>query len=86
MARASAEFNDLSPAAKELLDGAADYAIRSGLPLKVLVKMFEDAVIQHALRDTQDQATGQHARNVSAAARRLGIHRNTLIKKLVGGR
>ena len=48
--------------------------VEKGIPLELAMREFERAYLVHVLE--------AHAGNQSAAARSLGIHRNTLSKKL----
>ena len=48
--------------------------VRGGVPLEMALREFERVYIEEVL--------ASHAGNQSAAARELGIHRNTLSRKL----
>jgi DNA-binding NtrC family response regulator len=67
---------------KESFDALVDYLMKAGLFLEQAVEILEKSMIERALLDT--------ACNQSEAAKRLGIHRNTLQRKMVafeiGGR
>jgi DNA-binding NtrC family response regulator len=60
---------------KESFDALVDYLMKSGLFLEQAVEILEKSMIERALLDT--------ASNQSEAAKRLGIHRNTLQRKMV---
>lgn len=60
---------------KESFDALVDYLMTSGLFLEQAVEILEKSMIERAL-----QATGA---NQSEASKMLGIHRNTLQRKMV---
>ncbi len=60
---------------KESFDALVEYLMKSGLFLEQAVEILEKSMIERAL-----QATGA---NQSEAAKMLGIHRNTLQRKMV---
>jgi DNA-binding NtrC family response regulator len=60
---------------KESFDALVDYLMKSGLFLEQAVEILEKGMIERAL-----QATGT---NQSEASKILGIHRNTLQRKMV---
>jgi DNA-binding NtrC family response regulator len=60
---------------KESFDAFVDYLMKSGLFLEQAVEILEKSMIERAL-----QATGT---NQSEASKMLGIHRNTLQRKMV---
>ena len=60
---------------KESFDALVDYLMESGLFLEQAVEILEKSMIERAL-----QATGA---NQSEASKMLGIHRNTLQRKMV---
>lgn len=59
---------------RKLLHDLVDEMVVKGIPLDMAKREFERAYLQAVL--------AEHAGNQSAAARQLGIHRNTLSKKL----
>jgi DNA-binding NtrC family response regulator len=60
---------------KESFDALVDYLMTNGLFLGQAVEILEKKMVERALLDT--------AANQSEAAKRLGIHRNTLLRKMV---
>ena len=60
---------------KESFDALVDYLMKSGLFLEQAVEILEKSMIERAL-----QSTGA---NQSEASKMLGIHRNTLQRKMV---
>jgi DNA-binding NtrC family response regulator len=60
---------------KERFDALLDHLVSTGFFLEQAVEILEKGMIERALRAT-------HA-NQSAAAKLLGIHRNTLQRKMV---
>lgn len=60
---------------KESFDVLVDYLMKSGLFLEQAVEILEKSMIERAL-----QSTGA---NQSEASKMLGIHRNTLQRKMV---
>ena len=60
---------------KESFDALVDYLMENGLFLEQAVEILEKSMIERAM-----QSTGA---NQSEAAKRLGIHRNTLQRKMV---
>lgn len=60
---------------KESFDALVDYLMKSGLFLEQAVEILEKNMIERAL-----QSTGA---NQSEASKMLGIHRNTLQRKMV---
>jgi DNA-binding NtrC family response regulator len=60
---------------KESFDTFVDYLMTSGLFLEQAVEILEKRMVERALLDT--------GANQSEAAKRLGIHRNTLLRKMV---
>ena len=67
---------------KESFDALVDYLMKSGLFLEQAVEILEKSMIERALQET--------GANQSEASKMLGIHRNTLLRKMVayeiGGR
>jgi DNA-binding NtrC family response regulator len=61
---------------KESFDSLVDYLMESGFFLEQAVEILEKSMIERSLA-----ATGA---NQSEAAKMLGIHRNTLQRKMVG--
>lgn len=59
---------------RELLHDLVVEMVVKGIPLDMAKREFERSYLQAVL--------AEHAGNQSAAARQLGIHRNTLSKKL----
>ena len=59
----------------EGLDGLIDRLVTAGFFLEEAVEMIERGMIERQLR--------QHAGNQSAASKALGIHRNTLLRKML---
>jgi DNA-binding NtrC family response regulator len=59
----------------EGLDGLIDRLVTAGFFLEEAVEMIEKGMIDRQLK--------QHAGNQSAAAKALGIHRNTLLRKML---
>ncbi len=62
---------------REKLRGFVADLVRGGVPLEMARREFERIYIEEVL--------ASHAGNQSAAARELGIHRNTLSRKLEPG-
>ena len=60
---------------KERFDGLVEHLLGSGFFLEEAVELLEKTLIQRALERTQG--------NQSAASKLLGIHRNTLQRKIV---
>jgi len=60
---------------KERFDGLVEHLLGSGFFLEEAVELLEKTLIQRALERTQG--------NQSAASKMLGIHRNTLQRKIV---
>jgi DNA-binding NtrC family response regulator len=60
---------------KESFDALVDYLMKSGLFLEQAVEILEKNMIERALRQT--------GANQSEASKMLGIHRNTLQRKMV---
>ena len=60
---------------KESFDTFVDYLMTTGLFLEQAVEILEKRMVERALSDT--------GANQSEAAKRLGIHRNTLLRKMV---
>jgi DNA-binding NtrC family response regulator len=60
---------------KESFDALVDYLMKSGLFLEQAVEILEKSMIERALQET--------GANQSEASRMLGIHRNTLQRKMV---
>ena len=60
---------------KESFDALVDYLMTTGLFLEQAVEILEKRMVERALLDT--------GANQSEAAKRLGIHRNTLQRKMV---
>jgi DNA-binding NtrC family response regulator len=61
---------------KESFDALVDYLMSAGLFLEQAVEVLEKSMIERALLST--------GANQSEAAKLLGIHRNTLQRKMVG--
>jgi DNA-binding NtrC family response regulator len=61
---------------KESLEGLAQRLLGGGVTLEGAVEILERSMIDGALKS--------HKNNQSKAAKRLGIHRNTLMRKMVG--
>jgi DNA-binding NtrC family response regulator len=59
----------------EGLDGLIDRLVTAGFFLEEAVEILEKGMIERQLR--------QHAGNQSAASKALGIHRNTLLRKML---
>jgi DNA-binding protein Fis len=59
---------------REQLRNLVAEMVRRGIPLEMAKREFERAYLEEVL--------SSHQRNQSAAARHLGIHRNTFSKKL----
>jgi len=60
---------------KESFDGLIDHLVNAGFFLEEAVEILEKGMIERALR--------RNANNQSEAAKALGIHRNTLLRKMV---
>ena len=60
---------------KEKFDGLVEHFLAGNIPLREAVEVLETSMIQRAL----DRSRG----NQSAASKLLGIHRNTLQRKMV---
>jgi DNA-binding NtrC family response regulator len=60
---------------KESFDALVDYLMTNGLFLGQAVEILEKKMVERALLDT--------GANQSEAAKVLGIHRNTLLRKMV---
>jgi len=60
---------------KEKFDGLVDHLMGANIFLEEAIEILEKAMIQRAL--------GDHSGNQCAAAKVLGIHRNTLQRKMV---
>jgi DNA-binding NtrC family response regulator len=60
---------------KERFDGLVDYLFTAKVPLPQAIEVLERAMIDRAMTDTGG--------NQCAASKRLGIHRNTLQRKIV---
>jgi DNA-binding NtrC family response regulator len=60
---------------KESFDALVDYLMKSGLFLEQAVEILEKSMIERALQET--------GANQSEASKMLGIHRNTLQRKMV---
>jgi DNA-binding NtrC family response regulator len=60
---------------KESFDALVDYLMKNGLFLEQAVEILEKSMIERALQST--------SANQSEAAKLLGIHRNTLQRKMV---
>ncbi|HTA44897.1 MAG TPA: helix-turn-helix domain-containing protein [Bryobacteraceae bacterium] len=60
---------------KENFDALVDYLMQNGFFLEQAVEILEKSMIEHAMQST--------AANQSEAAKLLGIHRNTLQRKMV---
>jgi len=60
---------------KERFDSLVEHLVAAGFFLEQAVEILERGMIERALRDHRD--------NQSAAAKVLGIHRNTLQRKMV---
>lgn len=61
---------------KESFDSLVNYLMDAGLFLEQAVEILEKSMIEHSLLST--------GANQSEAAKLLGIHRNTLQRKMVG--
>jgi DNA-binding NtrC family response regulator len=59
----------------EGLDGLIDRLVTAGFFLEEAVEILEKGMIERQLR--------QHTGNQSAASKALGIHRNTLLRKML---
>ena len=66
---------DLQARMKERFDGLVDDLMTAGFFLEQAVEILERGMIERSLRMTKS--------NQSAAAKLLGIHRNTLLRKMV---
>ena len=60
---------------KESFDALVEYLMKSGLFLEQAVEILEKSMIERALKET--------GANQSEASKMLGIHRNTLQRKMV---
>jgi DNA-binding NtrC family response regulator len=60
---------------KEKYDGLVEHLLDGGLFLQQAIEILEKSMIERAL--------GRSNQNKCAAAKRLGIHRNTLQRKMV---
>lgn len=60
---------------KESFDGLIDHLVSGGFFLEEAVEILEKGMIERVLR--------QNGSNQSDAAKSLGIHRNTLLRKMV---
>ena len=60
---------------KESFDALVEYLMKSGLFLEQAVEILEKSMIERALQET--------GANQSEASKMLGIHRNTLQRKMV---
>lgn len=60
---------------KENFDALVDYLMQNGFFLEQAVEILEKSMIEHAMHSTEA--------NQSEAAKLLGIHRNTLQRKMV---
>src|SRR5215471_15834561 len=60
---------------KDVFDGLVEHLLNGGLFLQQAIEILEKSMIQGALRNNQG--------NQCAAAKQLGIHRNTLQRKMV---
>jgi len=60
---------------KERFDGLVDHLLKGNIFLPEAIEILERSMIQKALQD--------HGGNQCAASKQLGIHRNTLQRKLV---
>ena len=61
---------------KDKFDGLVDQLLNGNVPLADAVEILERSLIQRAVALTEG--------NQSAAAKQLGIHRNTLQRKMAG--
>jgi DNA-binding NtrC family response regulator len=59
---------------KESFDGLIDHLVNAGFFLEEAVEILEKGMIERALRTAES--------NQSEAAKALGIHRNTLLRKM----
>jgi DNA-binding NtrC family response regulator len=60
---------------KESFDGLIEHLVNAGFFLEEAVEILEKGMIERALRKMEN--------NQSEAAKALGIHRNTLLRKMV---
>jgi DNA-binding NtrC family response regulator len=60
---------------KENFDALVEHLVKTGFFLEQAVEILEKAMIEHVLRDKDG--------NQSETAKALGIHRNTLLRKMV---